>query len=242
MTGAKTGRVVLFLLLGAGIASSLLPDLNQYLTLDSLEARHESLNTFVEARPLAAAAGFFFAYVTVTALSVPGAAILTLAAGALFGVWTGTAIVSFASAIGASLAFLSSRYLLRDWVKTRFAKRVAIIDHGIAKDGAFYLLSLRLIPLFPFFLINLSMGLTSIRLVTFYLVSQIGMLPGTIVFVLAGTQLVTVRSAGDVLSPGLVGSFVLLGTFPLLARGWLGILARRRVYKGSARSRRFDRN
>ena len=242
VTRATAGKIALFLLLAAGVASFFFFDLNRFLTLDSLKARHDSLIAFVEARPLTTATAFFVAYVTATALSVPGAAILTLAAGALFGLWIGTAIVSFASAIGASLAFLSSRYLLRDWVKARFAKRVAAIDQGIAKDGAFYLLSLRLIPLFPFFLINLAMGLTNIRLLIYYVVSQIGMLPGTIVFVLAGTQLAAVRGAGDVLSPGLIGSFVLLGIFPLLAKAWLGVLARRRVYKGFARPRRFDRN
>ncbi len=232
----------MFVALAAAVASFFFFNLDRFLTLDSLKARHDSLTAFVEARPLATAAAFFVAYVTATALSVPGAAILTLAAGALFGLWIGTAIVSFASAIGASLAFLSSRYLLRDWVKVRFAKRVAIIDQGIAKDGTFYLLSLRLIPLFPFFLINLAMGLTNVRLMTYYLVSQIGMLPGTIIYVLAGTQLARIRSVGDILSPTIIGSLLILGIFPLLAKLIMTGVQRRQVYQGFHRPRRFDRN
>jgi pyruvate/2-oxoglutarate dehydrogenase complex dihydrolipoamide dehydrogenase (E3) component/uncharacterized membrane protein YdjX (TVP38/TMEM64 family) len=196
----------------------------------------------VEERPASAVAGFFLVYVAVTALSLPGAAIMTLAAGAIFGLGRGTLIVSFASAIGASLAFLSSRYLLRGCVKSRFGRRVEAIDRGIARDGAFYLLTLRLIPAFPFFLINLAMGLTAMRLVTFYLVSQAGMLPGTIVYVNAGTQLARIESTGDILSPALIGSFVLLGLFPLLAKWLVGRLRRRRAYKGFRRPRRFDRN
>ena len=159
-----------------------------------MKARQADLAALLDDRPLVIIGGFFLLYVATTALSLPGAAILTLAAGAMFGLWLGTLIVSFASAIGASLAFLSSRFVLRDWVKARFGKRVAAIDRGIAKDGAFYLLTLRLIPAFPFFLINLAMGLTTMRLVTFYVVSQIGMLPGTIVFVNAGTQLAAIES------------------------------------------------
>ncbi len=181
-------------------------------------------------------------YVAVTALSLPGAAILTLAAGAIFGLWRGTLIVSFASTIGASLAFLSSRYLLRDWVKARFGNRIAAIDRGIARDGAFYLLTLRLIPAFPFFLVNLAMGLTAMRLLTFALVSQAGMLLGTLVYVNAGTQLAAIESTRDILSPALIGSFVLLGLFPLFAKALVGWWKRRRVYRRWRRPRRFDRN
>ncbi|MDQ3471279.1 MAG: FAD-dependent oxidoreductase, partial [Pseudomonadota bacterium] len=167
---------------------------------------------------------------------------LTLAAGAIFGLWLGTLMVSFASAIGASLAFLSSRFVLRDWVKARFGKRVEAIDRGVEKDGAFYLLTLRLIPAFPFFLINLAMGLTAMRVATFYIVSQIGMLAGTIVYVNAGTQLAGIESTSDILSPALIGSFVLLGIFPLIAKAALGWWRRRRVYKGWKRPRKFDCN
>jgi len=243
---AKSGRggtkILLLLLLAGAIAAFFLFGLHNYLTLAELKSRQAELAALVEARPLAALAAFFLLYVAVTALSLPGAAILTLAAGAIFGLWQGTLVASFAATIGASLAFLSSRYLLRDWVKGRFGARVAAIDRGIAQDGAFYLLTLRLIPVFPFFLINLAMGLTAMRLIPFALVSQIGMLPGTLVYVNAGTQLARVESTGDILSPALIGSFVLLGLFPLIAKWAVGWWRRRRIYKGWTRPRRFDRN
>jgi pyruvate/2-oxoglutarate dehydrogenase complex dihydrolipoamide dehydrogenase (E3) component/uncharacterized membrane protein YdjX (TVP38/TMEM64 family) len=229
-------------LLAAGIAAFFLLDLGSYLTLESLKAKQASLAALLGERPLLVVGSFFLFYVAVTALSLPGAAILTLAAGAIFGLLLGTLIVSFASAIGASLAFLSSRYVLRDWVKARFKGRVEAIDRGIAQDGAFYLLTLRLIPAFPFFLINLAMGLTAMRLPAFYLVSQIGMLPGTLVYVNAGTQLARIRSTSDILSPVLIGSFVLLGLFPLAAKWLLALLRKRRIYRGWKKPKRFDRN
>ena len=236
------GKVGLLAFLVAAIAAFFVFDLGNYLTLDSLKARQTDLATLLDNRPLLIIGGFFLLYVATTALSLPGAVILTLAAGAIFGLWLGTLIVSFASAIGASLAFLSSRYILRGWVKARFGKRVAAIDRGIEKDGASYLLTLRLIPAFPFFLINLAMGLTTMRLVTFYFVSQIGMLPGTVIFVNAGTRLAAIDSPGDVLSPALIGSFVLLGLFPLIAKFVVGLVKRRRVYRPYRRPRSFDRN
>jgi len=242
MKRGSQGRILLLLLIALAIGAFFVFDLGAYLTLANLKARQAELGAYVAANPLAAVVAFFLLYVAVTALSLPGAAILTLAAGAIFGLWEGTLIVSFASTIGASLAFLSSRYLLRDWVKARFGGRVEAIDRGIAKDGAFYLLSLRLIPAFPFFLINLAMGLTAMRLVTFAWVSQVGMLPGTIVYVNAGTQLAAVESLSDILSPALLGSFVLLGLFPLLAKAAVGWWKRRRAYRGWRRPRRFDRN
>ena len=238
----KFGKIGVLLLILAAVAAFFILDLAAYLTLDNLKARQAELTALVERRPLLTIGGFFLFYVAVTALSLPGAAIMTLAAGAIFGLWLGTLIVSFASAIGASLAFLSSRYILRDWVKARFGKRVAAIDRGIERDGAFYLLTLRLIPAFPFFLINLAMGLTAMRLAAFYLVSQVGMLPGTLVFVNAGTQLAAIGSTRDILSPALIGSFVLLGLFPLIAKFMVGAVRRRRVYKGYRRPRKFDRN
>jgi pyruvate/2-oxoglutarate dehydrogenase complex dihydrolipoamide dehydrogenase (E3) component/uncharacterized membrane protein YdjX (TVP38/TMEM64 family) len=236
------GKVGLLLVLLAGIAAFFIFDLGDYLTLANLKARQSELAALVAQRPLLAIGGFFLFYVAVTALSLPGAAIMTLAAGAIFGLLLGTLVVSFASAIGASLAFLSSRYLLRDWVQGRFGKRVKAIDRGIEKDGAFYLLTLRLIPAFPFFLINLAMGLTRMRLPTFYLVSQVGMLAGTLVYVNAGTRLAQIQSTSDILSPALIGSFVLLGLFPLLAKFALAALRKRRVYKNYRRPKRFDRN
>jgi pyruvate/2-oxoglutarate dehydrogenase complex dihydrolipoamide dehydrogenase (E3) component/uncharacterized membrane protein YdjX (TVP38/TMEM64 family) len=236
------GRLALLLLLAGAVAAFFLLDLGAYLTLDSLKARQSELARLVEERLLLAVGAFFLLYVAVTALSLPGAAIMTLAAGAIFGLWLGTLIVSFASAAGASLAFLSSRYLLRGWVKAKFGRRVEAIDRGIAKDGAFYLLTLRLIPAFPFFLINLAMGLTAMRVGAFYIVSQLGMLPGTLIYVNAGTQLARIDSVGDILSPALIGSFVLLGIFPLIAKFVVGGIRRRRVYKGYRRPKRFDRN
>jgi pyruvate/2-oxoglutarate dehydrogenase complex dihydrolipoamide dehydrogenase (E3) component/uncharacterized membrane protein YdjX (TVP38/TMEM64 family) len=240
--GAGRGKVVLILVLAAAVAAFFLFDLGRYFSLDALKAQQAELSAFVERQPAVAIGGFFLVYVAVTALSLPGAAIMTLAAGAIFGLLLGTLVVSFASAIGASLAFLSSRYVLRDWVRSRFGKRLGAIDRGIASDGAFYLLTLRLIPAVPFFLINLSMGLTAMRLATFYIVSQIGMLAGTLVYVNAGTQLAAIETTGDILSPALIGSFVLLGLFPLIAKAAIGWWKRRRVYKGWTRPREFDRN
>ncbi|MEA3051354.1 MAG: hypothetical protein QOG72_257 [Sphingomonadales bacterium] len=242
MKRGNQGRILLLLVLVLAIAGFFVFDLGHYLTLASLKARQSELEAFVAQRPAEAIAAFFLLYVAVTAFSLPGAAIMTLAAGAIFGLWQGTLIVSFASTIGASLAFLSSRYLLRDWVKARFGIRVAAIDRGIARDGAFYLLTLRLIPAFPFFLINLAMGLTAMRLITFALVSQAGMLLGTIVYVNAGTRLAGIESTGDILSPALIGSFVLLGLFPLVAKALVGGWKRRRLYRRWRRPRRFDRN
>ncbi|HEY0028153.1 MAG TPA: FAD-dependent oxidoreductase [Allosphingosinicella sp.] len=240
--GSGAGRLFLLALIAAAIAAFFVFDLGRFLTLAELKARQADLAAFVEARPFQAVGAFFLLYVAVTALSLPGAAILTLAAGAIFGLWEGTLVASLASVAGASLAFLSSRYLLRDWVKARFGARTGAIDRGVEQDGAFYLLTLRLIPLFPFFLINLAMGLTAMRLVRYALVSMVGMLPGTFVFVNAGTQLARIQSTRDILSPALLGSFLLLGLFPLLAKWAVGWWRKRRVYKGWTRPRRFDRN
>lgn len=236
------GKLVLLALIIAVVVAFFLFDLGQYLTLSSLKAQQAELARWVDARPLEAIGLFFLVYVAVTALSLPGAAILTLAAGAIFGLLLGTVIASFASTLGATLAFLSARYLLRDWVKARFAKRVRTIDEGIERDGPFYLLTLRLIPVFPFFLINLAMGLTAMRLLPYFVVSQVGMLPGTIVYVLAGTQLAAIDSTSDIFSPALIGSFVLLGLFPLIAKFVVGRIRRRRIYGKWKRPKRFDRN
>ncbi len=212
------------------------------LTLDNLKAQQVQLGQWVAANPWRAAAIFFAVYVAVAAASIPGAAVLTLAAGALFGFWRGLLLVSFASTIGASLAFLVARFVLRDWLRSRYRERLSKIDEGIARDGAFYLFTLRLVPVFPFFLVNLLAGLTGLRLRTFYWVSQVGMLAGTAAYVYAGTQLARVDSLGDVLSPGLIGAFVLLGLLPLLARWFTRWLAARRVYRGFRRPARFDYN
>jgi pyruvate/2-oxoglutarate dehydrogenase complex dihydrolipoamide dehydrogenase (E3) component/uncharacterized membrane protein YdjX (TVP38/TMEM64 family) len=235
-------RLVIAALAVIAIAAFFLFDLDAYLQLDYLKRQQAALTDIVAARPLLSVAAYFAVYVLVTALSLPGATVLTLVGGGLFGLAWGSVIVSFASTLGATLAFLISRYLFRDAVARRFGKRMKAIDAGVARDGAFYLFTLRLVPVFPFFVINLVMGLTAIRAPTFALVSQIGMLPGTLVFVNAGTQLAQVASPADVLSPGLLGSFVLLGLFPLLAKQIVGALKSRRVMKAHAKPKRFERN
>mgnify|MGYP001218841081 FL=1 len=216
--------------------------LSALLTLDNLKASRDALQAQVLSAPLATAAVFFAVYVAAAALSIPGALILTLAAGAMFGLGWGLLLVSFASSLGALLAFLAARYLLRDAIQARFGKALAPINDGVKKDGTFYLLTLRLVPVFPFWLINLLMGLTPMGAGRFYLVSQLGMLAGTAVYVNAGTQLAAIQSPGDILSPGLLGSFVLLGLFPLLAKAGVAWLERRKVYAKWTKPRAFDRN
>ncbi|MET2952910.1 TVP38/TMEM64 family protein [Vibrio harveyi] len=190
----------------------------QYLTLENAKAQQEALNTFISENFVFAAATYFFAYIAITAFSIPGAAVVTLLGAALFGFWTSLLLVSFASTIGATIAFLSSRYLLREWVQSKFGNKLGAINQGVEKDGAFYLFSLRLIPVFPFFLINLLMGLTPMTIARFYLTSQIGMLPGTAVYLNAGTQLATIDSLSGIVSPTVLASFALLGLFPIIAK------------------------
>jgi pyruvate/2-oxoglutarate dehydrogenase complex dihydrolipoamide dehydrogenase (E3) component/uncharacterized membrane protein YdjX (TVP38/TMEM64 family) len=217
-------------------------DLGALLTLDNLKASRDALQARVQAQPLATAAAFFAIYVAAAALTIPGAVILTLAAGAMFSLGWGLLLVSFASSLGALLAFLVARYLLRDTIQARFGNALAPINQGVRQDGIFYLLTLRLVPVFPFWLINLLMGLTPMGAGRFYAVSQVGMLAGTVVYVNAGTQLAAIQSPGDILSPGLLGSFVLLGVFPLLAKAGVGWLARRKVYAKWTKPNAFDRN
>ena len=235
-------KLVLLALILAAIAGFFVLDLGQYLDLERLKAQQAALNAQVAANPWQAAGLFGLAYVAVTALSLPGAALMTLLAGALFGLFEGFVLVSFASTLGATLAMLSSRFLLRDWVQGRFGQRLAGIDKGIEREGAFYLFALRLVPLFPFFLINLAMGLTRLPVRTYWWVSQLGMLPGTLVYVNAGRELGQLESLSGILSPGLLGAFVLLGLFPLIARKLLGLIQARRVYAGWTRPKRFERN
>ncbi len=216
--------------------------LNDLLTLEGLKGSMAQFDQYKADSPLLIMGGFFLLYVFVTALSLPGAAILTLAAGALFGLVQGLLVASFASSIGATLAFLTSRYLLRDTIQQRFFDRLTSIDKGIKKEGAFYLFTLRLVPIFPFFIINLLMGLTAIKTWTFYWVSQIGMLAGTFVYVNAGTQLAQIDSLSGILSFNLIVSFALLGFFPLIAKGILNLLKKRRVYKNYTKPKKFDRN
>lgn len=235
-------RLVLIGAVIAAIIAFFAFDLNQYLSLDALKQGQEKFQNIYAANPAVVLGSFFAIYVLVTALSLPGAAIMTLAAGALFGLVTGTILVSFASSIGATLAFLASRFLFRDAVKNKFGERIKKIDEGVEREGGFYLFAMRLVPAFPFFVINLVMGLTSLKTWTFYWVSQIGMLAGTIVYVNAGTQLAEVQAVGDVLSIELIGSFVLLGLFPLIAKKIVELVKARKVYKGYSEPPRFDRN
>ncbi len=236
------GRIAILIAAAALIAIAFASGLGDYLTLDALKARRSDLAGLVDTRPLLIVGGFFLLYVAVTALSIPGALIMTLAGGAIFGLWLGLFLVSFASMLGATAAFLGSRYLFRDWVKRRFGKRLAAIDRGVEQDGTLYLLALRLNPAVPFFLVNLGMGLTRMPALKFAIVSQIGMLPATFVYVNAGTQIARIRELGDIVSPELVGSLVLLSLFPLIGKWAADRLRRRRIYKGWKKPRRFDRN
>jgi len=235
-------RWLLLIALLAAAAVFQAADLGRFLSLAAIKSSQADLESWREAQPLSAAALFFAGYVIVTALSLPGAAVMTLAAGALFGLGWGTLIVSFASTIGATLAFLASRWLLGSWVEQRFGDRLAAFNEGMARDGGFYLFTLRLVPAVPFFVINLAMGLTRIRTWTFYWVSQIGMLAGTLVYVNAGTQLARIDSLSGIVSPGLLGSLVLLGFFPLAARKVSDGVRARKVYARWQRPASFDRN
>ena len=231
------GKLLVLAVIAAGIVAFFAFDLKQYFSIEYFQSQRAAIEGYFQAHPLQTAAAYFLAYVAVTGLSLPGAAILTLVAGAIFGLLWGTVIVSFASSLGATLAFLASRYLLRDWVQARFGDNLKPINEGVAREGAFYLFALRLVPAFPFFVINLVMGLTPIRTRTFYWVSQVGMLAGTIVYVYAGTQLGQFK-----LSPGLVAAFVILGLFPIVAKKVLDALKARKVYAKWPRPAKFDRN
>ena len=231
------GRIALLVVIVALVAAFFAFGLDRYFTFEFFRNRQLEIESYVRAYPLRSAAIYFAIYVAVTGLSLPGAAVMTLVGGAIFGLLWGTVIVSFASSIGATLAFLASRFLLRDWVQGRFGEKLKPINSGVAKEGAFYLFALRLVPAFPFFLINLAMGLTPIRTWTFYWVSQLGMLAGTVVYVYAGTTLGEFR-----ISLELVLAFTLLGVFPLIAKKALDAVKARRVYARWPRPARFDRN
>ncbi len=238
----NTKKLLLLLLVITLLISFFALDLGQYFTLEYFKAQQAAIAEYQSANPWIVVGGFFALYVISTALSFPGAAILTLIAGALFGVLWGTVIVSFASTIGATLAFLVARYLLRDAIQQRFADKLKAINQGIEKDGNFYLFTLRLIPAFPFFMINLVMALTPIKTWHFFWVSQIGMLAGTAVYVNAGTQLAQVDSLQGILSPSLIGSFILLGLFPWFAKGIIHQIKTNRIYQGYHKPKQFDRN
>jgi pyruvate/2-oxoglutarate dehydrogenase complex dihydrolipoamide dehydrogenase (E3) component/uncharacterized membrane protein YdjX (TVP38/TMEM64 family) len=236
------GRLAVVLLVAAAAAAFFAAGGQRYLSLDNLKAQQAALEQWRAAHPAAAAAAFFAAYVAVTGLSLPGATLLTLAAGALFGWLWGTVLVSFAASIGATVAFLASRFVLRDWVERSYGAQLRAIDRGVEKEGGFYLFTLRLIPAVPFFVINLAMGLTRMRVRTFYWVSQLGMLAGTLVYVYAGTRLGTITSLRDLLDWRLIAAFLLLGFFPLIAKRILDAYQARRVYARWQRPARFERN
>jgi uncharacterized membrane protein YdjX (TVP38/TMEM64 family) len=225
----KRSRLVLLLGIAAAIAAFLVFDLGRFFTLDAVKAQQAAVASLRDTNPAIAAMVYFVLYVAVAGLSLPGATVLTLAGGAVFGLPWGTVLVSFASSLGATLAFLSARFLFRDAVQARFGERLKAIDAGIAKEGAFYLFTLRLVPVFPFFIINLAMGLTAMPVRTFYWVSQVGMLAGTLVYVNAGTELAKIDSLSGILSFRLLVSFALLGVFPLIARRIVEMIKSRRV-------------
>jgi uncharacterized membrane protein YdjX (TVP38/TMEM64 family) len=221
-------KAILVLVLLGAIVAYFVFDLGQILSLENFKASQSEIVAAKDANPILYIAGFFILYVAVTGLSIPGAAIMSLVAGALFGVLVGTIIVSFASTLGATLAFLSARFVLRDWVQGKFGERLRAVYEGLEKDGAFYLFTLRLIPVFPFFVINLLMGLTRIKTRTFFWVSQLGMLPATIVYVNAGTQISRIESTSGLLSPTLIASFVALAFFPWAAKAIVALVTRSR--------------
>jgi uncharacterized membrane protein YdjX (TVP38/TMEM64 family) len=217
IVAAIIGAVVLFQTLGLG----------QYLTLDYLKGSQDKFTELYSENRLGVIGTYLAVYIVVAALSLPGAAVMTLAGGFIFGFWVGLVLVSFASSIGATLACFVARFLLRDWVQKKFDSKLAAINRGIEREGAFYLFSLRLVPIFPFFVINLAIGLTRMNLLTFCWVSQIGMLPGTMVYVNAGKELGKVESLSGILSPGLVLSFVILGLFPITAKKLLNFYTKK---------------
>ncbi|RJG21582.1 TVP38/TMEM64 family protein [Massilia cavernae] len=222
-------RLIALALIAAAALALFVFGLWPYLTLESLNARQQSFQAYYAAHPGQAIVIYFAICVAVAALSVPGATIVILAGGAMFGLFLGTLIVSFATTIGATLAFLASRHLLRDWVRKRFGKGLAAVDAGVASDGAYYLLTLRLGPMFPFILVNLLMGLTAMRTWTYYWVSQLGMLPITLAFVNAGTQLGRIEAMSDLVSPAVLASLALLAVVPLAGKKVMDWIRARRL-------------
>lgn len=241
----KTAARILILLVAIGLLTIFFSfDLHQKMTLEGLKSGLVQLHAWRDAEPLQMALGYFFLYVLTTALSLPGALVLTLAGGAIFGFVQGFVLVSFASTVGATLAFLAARYVLRDWVQQRFGEKLKPMNDGIEKEGAFYLFTLRLVPVFPFFLINLLMGLTKMRTLTYYWVSQVGMLAGTVIYVNAGTQLAAIDSLKGIVSPAILLSLAALGLFPLITKKILDIFKKNKIYAkwNHLKPKKFDRN
>jgi len=238
----RSKQIAIITILLAAAAAWFYFDVGSYLQLEVLQGRMDELRVWYSDNPSLAGLIYFLIYVAVTGLSLPGAAIMTLAGGALFGFWYGLLLVSFASSVGATLAFLVSRTLLRDWVQGQFEQQLRSVNAGFERDGSFYLFTLRLVPLFPFFVINLLMGLLPIATWRFYWVSQLGMLAGTAVYVNAGTQLGELQSLSGIISPSLLFSFALLGIFPLIAKWLVAFMKSRRVLRAFSRPKRFDTN
>lgn len=238
----KNSKIVLLGVIALLIIGFFTFDLGQYLSLEFFKSQQAAIDAYYRANPGTTILLYALVYITVTALSLPGAAIMTLVGGAIFGLLWGTVIVSFASTIGATLAFLVARFLLHDTVQRRFGRNLATLNRGVEREGGFYLFTLRLVPAFPFFMINVAMALTPIKILTFYWVSQLGMLPGTVVYVNAGTQIAQIDSPGGILSPTLLLSFALLGLFPLIAKKIVDVVKSRRALGGWAKPARFDRN
>ena len=235
-------KVVVVLIIVLLVIAYFTFDLGRYLNPEFLKQQQQSIAVYYQNNPGQTILLYFVIYVVMAALSLPGAIWVTLIGGAIFGVVVGTVVVSFASSIGATLAFLVARFLLRDWIQNRFGKRLDAINQGIERDGAFYLFTLRMVPVFPFWLINLLMGLTKIRTWVFYVVSQIGMLTATVIYVNAGSQLAQIDALGDILSPGLLISLSLLGVFPLVAKKIIDFINAKKVYRDYPKPDSFDRN
>jgi pyruvate/2-oxoglutarate dehydrogenase complex dihydrolipoamide dehydrogenase (E3) component/uncharacterized membrane protein YdjX (TVP38/TMEM64 family) len=235
-------KIAILALLIVVVAAFFQFELGQYLTLEYVKAQQHEIDQLYQQNRVLTLVGFFLLYVVVTGASLPGAAVLTLAGGAIFGLVTSLILISFASTIGASIAFLVSRYLFRDSLQSRFGSSLKAFNEGVEKDGAFYLFALRLVPVFPFFVINLVMGLTSLRLWTFFWVSQLGMFAGTVVFVNAGTQLAQIESASGIFSGEIITSFLLLAMLPFVGKKIVSIIKDRQALKGYRKPDSFDTN
>jgi pyruvate/2-oxoglutarate dehydrogenase complex dihydrolipoamide dehydrogenase (E3) component/uncharacterized membrane protein YdjX (TVP38/TMEM64 family) len=238
----KKAKIIVLMVIALAVALFFIFDLQRFLTLESIKTHQHDFEGFYRGHSTVTITVYMVIYILVTAMSLPGAAVMSLAGGALFGLVTGTIMVSFASTIGATLAFLLSRFLFRESIQKKFGDKLENINQGIARDGNFYLFTLRLVPVFPFFMINVVMGLTPIKTLSFYWVSQVGMLPGTLVYLNAGTQLGKLDSAAGILSPAIILSFALLGIFPLVARKVVDTLKARKVYAGHSRPKQYDYN
>jgi dihydrolipoamide dehydrogenase len=235
-------RIWVVLVVVAAVAGFFILDLGQYISLDHFTQQKQSIQDTYQRDPLLVIGAYFLIYLMVAGLSLPGAAVLTLAGGAIFGLLVGVIVVSFASSIGATIAFWVSRYLLRDWVQNRYGRQLATINEGIRKEGGLYLFMIRMVLILPYFIVNLVMGVTPIQTLRFYLTSQIGMLMGTVVYVYAGTQLATIESTQDILTPGLLSAIAMVGILPLVAKKITTTLAQRRRLKGYSRPTQFDTN